>query len=337
MAIDYPSLDKPTAGAFRFNTDSSQLEIYRGDQWTGVLAISPEQLTGGTRGLFMGGDPAVNIIDYINISSTGNATDFGDRTVTGYGGACSSRTRGVCAGQADNTLSNVIDYVTISSTGNALDFGDRTISSTRFQGASNTTRAMWFGGMGSGATDDEIDYVTVATTGNAVDFGNLATACEGASGNIASQTRSVMTGGNTSPNSGFLNTIQYITIATTGNTADFGDIVRAQTWSGGASNSIRGIIACGYAGPAAANVNTIEYVTISTLGNAVDFGNYGDERWNVGTVASPTRACLAGGYAPYDTRIEYVQIMTTGDAVEFGDSTNSRRYNGGASNGHGGL
>ena len=335
--MEHPSLGTPPAGSIRFNTQFSKLEIYNGEEWWNIDSTSPQEQTGGTRGLFMGGDPATNIIDYINISTTGNATDFGDRTVTGYGGGCSSRTRGVCAGQADNTVSNVIDYVTISSTGDAVDFGDRTVTSTRFQGASNATRAMWFGGMGSGATDDEIDYVTVATTGNAVDFGNLAAASEGASGNIASQTRSVMTGGNTSPNSGFLNTIQYLTIATTGNTADFGDIVRAQTWSGAASNSIRGIIACGYAGPSAANVNTIEYVTISTLGNAVDFGNYGDERWNVGAVASPTRACLAGGYAPYDNRIEYVQIMTTGDAIDFGDSTNARRYNGGASNGHGGL
>ena len=83
--------------------------------------------------------------------------------------------------------------------------------------------------------------------------------------------------------------------------------------------------------------SSIQLIEIASTGNSVSFGNYGDERWNVGAVASPTRACLAGGYAPYDTRIEYVQIMTTGDAVDFGDSTNSRRYNGGASNGHGGL
>ena len=35
----------------RFNTDSSQLEIYDGNQWTGILATSPELQTGGTRGL----------------------------------------------------------------------------------------------------------------------------------------------------------------------------------------------------------------------------------------------------------------------------------------------
>ena len=54
MAIDYPSLDPPTKGAFRFNTDSDQMEIYDGNQWTVVLSTSPYQQTGGDRGLFGG-------------------------------------------------------------------------------------------------------------------------------------------------------------------------------------------------------------------------------------------------------------------------------------------
>ena len=61
-----PSLNGPTAGAFRYNTDSSQLEIYDGNQWTGVLATSPEQQTGGTRGMTAAGSNpgAVKKIDY---------------------------------------------------------------------------------------------------------------------------------------------------------------------------------------------------------------------------------------------------------------------------------
>ena len=47
------------AGAIRFNTDSSQMEIYDGNQWTGVLGTSGVLETGGTRGVFHGGgDPA---------------------------------------------------------------------------------------------------------------------------------------------------------------------------------------------------------------------------------------------------------------------------------------
>ena len=53
--MERPSLDTAKAGAFRFNTDSSQLEIYDGNQWVGVEATSPELLTGGTRAVIAGG------------------------------------------------------------------------------------------------------------------------------------------------------------------------------------------------------------------------------------------------------------------------------------------
>ena len=82
--MEKPSLDTAKAGAIRFNTDSSQLEIYDGNQWTGVLATSPDQQTGGTRGLFAGGRESApafsNLIEYINLNTTGNASDFGDLT-----------------------------------------------------------------------------------------------------------------------------------------------------------------------------------------------------------------------------------------------------------------
>ena len=78
--MEYPSLDKPIAGAFRFNTDSSQLEIYDGNQWTGILGTSPELHTGGTRGVNAGGEAPGDRdeIQFINIESTGNAVDFGN-------------------------------------------------------------------------------------------------------------------------------------------------------------------------------------------------------------------------------------------------------------------
>ena len=41
--MEYPSLDKPKAGAIRFNTDSSQVwRFMMENQWTGVLATSPD-------------------------------------------------------------------------------------------------------------------------------------------------------------------------------------------------------------------------------------------------------------------------------------------------------
>ena len=68
-----------------------------------------------------------NIIDYVTIASTGNATDFGDLLgVYGFGAAAAGATLGIFAGGKDvsNNNTNIIQYVTIATTGNALDFGD---------------------------------------------------------------------------------------------------------------------------------------------------------------------------------------------------------------------
>ena len=69
-------------------------------------------------------------IDYIQISTPGNGTDFGDLTVAReFLGACNNATRGVWGGGSTGDGSsneNVIDYVTISTTSNASDFGDLT-------------------------------------------------------------------------------------------------------------------------------------------------------------------------------------------------------------------
>ena len=90
----------------------------------------------------MGGDDpdgAVNVIEYITIGSTGNATDFGDLTQarTRQSGASSS-TRGICAGGDSSGKLNIIDYITIASTGDATDFGDLYTGGTALHhGASN--------------------------------------------------------------------------------------------------------------------------------------------------------------------------------------------------------
>ena len=84
--MEYPSLGTPPAGSIRFNTDSSKMEIYNGDKWWEIDSTSPNEQTGGTRGLLLGGfeqpeGGVVNTIQYINIASAGNAQDFGDLTV----------------------------------------------------------------------------------------------------------------------------------------------------------------------------------------------------------------------------------------------------------------
>ena len=135
------------AGAIRFNTDSSQMEIYDGNQWTGILATSTVQQTGGTRAFRGGGDtqPTFNdTIEFFNVDTAGNATDFGGDTTNAfnYTSAGSSSTRGVIAGGNNDTPSsdtyyNVIQKVEILSSGNAVDFGDLLAAISSSASASN--------------------------------------------------------------------------------------------------------------------------------------------------------------------------------------------------------
>ena len=91
------------AGSIRFNTDSSKLEIYNGEQWWEIDATSPEHQTGGTRGVFGGGgSPSDETaeIEFINIATTGDSESFGDLSLgaRGFIAGGSSRVRGVFAG-----------------------------------------------------------------------------------------------------------------------------------------------------------------------------------------------------------------------------------------------
>ena len=66
------------------------------------------------------------------------------------------------------------------------------------------------------------------------------------------------------------NIMEYITIASTGNSTDFGDTTEARFGMGGFSSPTRGILSGGNSG---SRVNTIDYVTIASAGNATDFGD----------------------------------------------------------------
>ena len=337
------SASPPTAGAFRFNTDSSQLEIYDGNQWTGVVSTSPEQLTGGGRGVFgtgVGGDT----IDYINIATTGNAIDFGNYYDATYEtSSASSRTRGVMMGGTDpspSTRVNTCAYITIASTGDSTDFGDLTQERGHSAGCSNQTRGLCAGGQinpDGSSLSNVIDYITIAQTGNAVDFGDLVatTAFMGTGRN--NTTRAVFVAGMT-PSA--TNVMQYVTISTLGNTADFGDSLEDDygQGAGNASNAVRSILS-GANNPGGSPLNTISYFSCTTLGNSKDFGDLATVRRGQGAVASGTRAVFGGGRTPSDVNIiDYVQIMSTGNAMDFGDLTVTKSFNNaGMSNSHGGL
>ena len=333
---EQPPIQPTPVGAFRFNTDSAKLEYFDGNVYVNITTDSPEANTGGTRGLFGGGatpSDEVDTIDFVNISTTGNATDFGNLTsARDFTAACASRTRAFWAGGVNPGVAglNELDTVVISSKGNATDFGEN-IPHRGGGGLSDQTRGI-FPSVNGGT--NVINYINMAATGTVEDFGDAYVAAA-SGGSFASPTRGVMGGGD-APS--YTNIIQYLTISTLGNTSDFGDLSTLRGYVSGASSATRGLFASGVnPSPSPARVNTIEFVTIATLGNTTDFGDLTEASRGVGGASSCTRAVFANGDPGYSGDIDYVQIATTGNAQDFGDSTQARRASAGCSNGHGGL
>ena len=166
------------------HTDLSSLkggEVLKWDSSTGKMVWEVEDggvyrsVWYGGRGVFAGSyaSGTSDVIDYITIASTGNATDFGDLSVTRYAiAAVEDGTRGVIGAGRSGGYVNTMDYVTIQSTGNATDFGDATIAVKGRGPASNGTRGVFAGGL-DGSNYNVMDYITIANTGNATDFGDL--------------------------------------------------------------------------------------------------------------------------------------------------------------------
>ena len=333
-------------GALRFNTDTAKLEYFDGNQYVNITTDSPEQNTGGTRGVIAGGgNPSkTDIIEFANISSTGNFVDFGDLTDSMLGPAgTADRSRGIVSGgYAGNTdYLNVIQFITIASTGNAQDFGDLTQKRGYSAGGSDPTRGLtggaWNNNSGNG-NQDIIDYVTIQSTGNAVDFGNLTVARQ-VDATVNSPTRVIFTGGCIGPSPfvvGTTDRLDYVTTSTLGNASDFGDLNVGTFGTASCSNSVRGLIMGGSSYPGL--LNTIQFVTIATLGNALDFGDLVTTHYYGAACASPTRGVATGGSNPsVQNDCGYVEIMSTGNAVDFGNLANSKDQATGLSNGHGGL
>ena len=206
-------------------------------------------------------------------------------------------------------------------------FGENTVLDTLSYmvppGGTTTQRSRGRGviGWANNPVNTGMDYFSIQSMGNSISFGTLTSGNRWGSHALSSSTRGLFVGGyiNT-PASTFFNTIDYVTIATTSNPTDFGDLTTASYRSGCCSSSTRGIIALGFVTPAFGKVNTIDLVTIATTGNATNFGDLFQTRANMSSLSSPTRGVFAGGETPtYVNTIDYVTIATTGDASNFGD------------------
>ena len=77
------------------------------------------------------------------------------------------------------------------------------------------------------------------------------------------------------PIRGSTNSMDFVTIATTGNGTDYGDLTATKRQGEGCSNGVRGIYMGGENDTPSTNTynNVIDFCTIASIGNASDFGD----------------------------------------------------------------
>jgi hypothetical protein len=204
---------------------------------------------------------------------------------------------------------------------------------------------------GTPANSNAINYLQISSTGNIQDFGDL-TSVSGSAGSVSSSTRMVIALGNNSPvtaSPGNVNTINYLTIATTSNAINFGDLTTKRGEIPGVSNSTRGVFIGGlnelvspYGGPTINYTNTMDYISIASLGDAIDFGDaHTAAASHNSAVGNNTRGVYTVSWNGSTTvsNIKYITISTTGNGQDFGDliSPQNRQQKGSVSNSTRGL
>jgi hypothetical protein len=132
---------------------------------------------------------------------------------------------------------------------------------------------------------------------------------------------------------GRVDTIDYVTINSTGNATDFGNLTQAKDSVAGTSSSTRGVFGGGYNG---GELNTIEYITIASTGNGTDFGDLSGIARTAAT-SNSVIALFMGDIVGNLDGIEKVTIATTGNSTDFGNLTADIAQGAACSSAHGGL
>ena len=116
-----------------------------------------------------------------------------------------------------------------------------------------------------------------------------------------------------------INVINKITIGSTGNATDFGDLLTNKNGEKAALSSATRAIFLGGQGPSGGTDKTdvIEYKEFSSSGNTVDFGDVSDgATMSASGSGSDTRGVFS---VPNNNYTEYITYASTGNSASFGD------------------
>ena len=294
----------------------------------------------GDRGVWGGGYPNTEVLQYVAITTPANAVDFGDmiqatraRAPASGGGSAS---RGLYMGGRSSSPGpdTGCEYITIGTTGNGTDFGDIISPSNGgyIAGASNGTYAYAVGGNCCGGGIADIQYFTIASTSNATDHGDMTAGRYGAGG-TNNGTYAVI--GGTQNGTAPQNSIDYFSMGTSGNGSDFGDLTKNRAYTGAFSNSTgRAIFYSDGGDDSSTSTNQLDYFAIGTSGTAADFGDMTSTRgWCCDQMANATHGLIAGGQTPSGAlaAIDYVAMASTSNATDFGDLLSAMTFAAGLS------
>ena len=269
-------------------------------------------------------------IDTLDITTVGNATNFGSLGRYVYAmAAMSNGTRAVLAG-GDNNTTDIV-YVTFATYSTPATFGSTlaTGNSGSFGGVSDGTYGVY--PANSGYNGNSLEYITIATTSNGTDFGDMFNAAD-RRGGASDGTYGLLSGGR---QSSMTTATDRFTIATPGNATDFGDNTLARMNISGMGDGTYAVFAGGLYLPQPYQwYNNIDYFTIATPGNATDFGDLVTGKSDTGATNNATRGVIAGGtgssWQERDT-IDYITIATPSNATSFGNLPTTKAYPSGTS------
>jgi len=239
-----------------------------------------------------------------------------------------------------NTDSGHLEYYTgthwVDVIVNNNELGDHNLAAGK-SGSGTGHRGLIAGGYSPSLSDlvDRIEYISISTLGNSQDFGDMTGDGARLASSCASSTRGIFAGG-ASPAPTKTNKIDVVTIASTGDASNFGNLTLARNQLAGCSNSTRGLFGSGDA--TASITDVIDYITIASNGDAQDFGDLLAAAEQTTSCSNSVRGLWAGGTTPsFSNVIQYVTIASTGNAQDFGDLTNVRVRLGSCSNSTRGL
>ena len=139
----------------------------------------------------------------------------------------------------------------------------------------------------------------------------------------------------------YTNTLDRVTIASTGNATNFADAQRQTGQAASVASSTRAVTGGGvYSGSNGATNNNIDFFTMASQADGLDFGDLSITSRALAGCSSPTRGIFFLGDNAGSTKvntIEFVTISTIGNSSDFGDSTTTARYSSGCSNAVRGL